>query len=61
MSPDTPPSSAKARSAAPAQAPPTAPRTVADLLAWVVFARDLEQLPPTPPTWLWHGYLGRAR
>jgi hypothetical protein len=27
----------------------------------VVFARDLEQLPPTPLTWLWHGYLGPGK
>jgi hypothetical protein len=60
MNPDTPASSPNPRSALASVATPS-PRTAADLLAQVVSARDLGRLPLTPPTWLWHGYLGPGK
>ncbi len=61
MSPDTPALSPLPTSAAPAEATPTPSRTAANLLARVVAARDLDQQRFTPPTWLWHGYLGPGK
>jgi hypothetical protein len=61
MSPDTPELSPQPAAAAPAQATPEPSRTAADLLARVVAARDLDKQLFTPPTWLWHGYLGTGK
>jgi hypothetical protein len=61
MSPHTHPASPNAFCAAPAQPSAPAPRTAADLLACVVAARDLDQQPLPPPTWLWQGYLGPGK
>jgi hypothetical protein len=61
MSPDTPALSPQPASAAPAEAAPTPSPTAADLLARVVAARDLDKQRFTPPTWLWHGYLGPGK
>jgi AAA domain len=48
MSPDTPALSSQAASAA-------------DLLGRVVAVRDLAKQRFTPPTWLWHGFLGPGK
>jgi hypothetical protein len=61
MCPDTPDLSPQPASAAPAEATPVPSQTAADLLARVVAARDLDQIRFTPPTWLWHGYLGPGK
>jgi hypothetical protein len=61
MSPHTPALSPQAAAAAPADATPQRSLTATGLLARVVSARDLDTQRCTPPTWLWHGYLGPGK
>jgi hypothetical protein len=61
MSPHAPALSPQAAAAAPADASPQRSLTATDLLARVVAAGDLDTQRCTPPTWLWHGYLGPGK
>ena len=61
MTPDTPAIPTDRINAAPAAAAPACPRTADDLLDRVVAASDLDKQCFTPPTWLWHGYLGPGK
>jgi len=61
MTPDAPAPPTDRVSAAAGAASPTHRLTADDLLDRVVAASDLDKQSFTPPTWLWHGYLGPGK